>query len=294
MRKEYKLFYWLLTGATIIVILLWVGTILFHAREDRGYEMNLFTEGLGVGVSILVTVLGINVAYERRDKKRLRQRLKREAGSRANAIAIAAVEWIRAEGWLEGDDGLLKGEDLTNANLQGADLRYANLHGTCLKNANLKYTDMSHAQVQHAKLFGADLLEARLFGTDFSYAKLQHTDLRGTSMKIKEFGKEQRLGVDFFSDDFDSNHYQANLQYADLDGSYLENAVLPHGSRLYWVKMPLGERFDLNTNVADMDKYTKRKNAEFCDTLEKIEGRRLGMRAVAFSDAYAGFDHDDD
>ena len=96
-HKEYKIFYWLLGGTIVFLTLLWVGTLFFHGREDRGYEMNVFTEALGVAVSILLTVLVVNVAYERRDKRRLRERLKREAGSRANAIAIAAVEWIRAE-----------------------------------------------------------------------------------------------------------------------------------------------------------------------------------------------------
>ncbi len=77
------------------------------------YRPNLITEALGIGFTVLI----IDWIYEQRARRELRRRLKREAGSRANAIAISAVEWIRAEGWLEGDDGLLKGANLINANL---------------------------------------------------------------------------------------------------------------------------------------------------------------------------------
>lgn len=256
------------------------------------YRANLFTELMGIAFTALV----IDWIYRLRIRHELRNRLVREAGSRSNAIAIGAVEWLRAEGWLEGNEGLLQGEDtnLDNANLEGADLRGANLRGTRLRKANLGGADLSRANLQNAKLYRADFTGARVLGTDFKYADLRSADLRAAVMKLRDLGEEQEMGLDLFADDMDTSEYHADLRYADLEGAYLEGATLPHESRICWATLPLGEKFDHPFDIKKLKKYTDRCNPEFRDTLQRIEDRRLGMRAVATSGAYASVIPDED
>lgn len=152
-HKKYKVFYWLFAGSVLLLALVWVGILLFVDREDLGYEMNLFTEALGVYVSIGITVLVIDIAYERRDKERLRVRLKREAGSRSSAIAIAAIDGLRAENWLLGDNGLLKCAKLNYANLEKVYLADSNLQNAQLVRANLKDADLTKASLTSTILY---------------------------------------------------------------------------------------------------------------------------------------------
>lgn len=280
-HKKYKVFYWLLGSATVVLAALWVGTLLFHGREDRGYEMNIFTEMLGVAVSILVTVLVINVAYERRDKERLRGRLKREAGSRANAIAIAAVEWIRAEGWLEGEDGLLKGEDLSNANLEGANLSGANLNGTILVRANLKGCDLTKALMVSSRMYGAQLTNAKLQGANLTGSDLRCADLRHAKMKGRHLSEEQAKGTDLVA----PGPGQTNLSGADLWGALLEGAKLPDIRN--WISVdpwPDGEHYSY---AADVEKFTHPSDENFKDTLKSLIDMCNAAEHFAVSEVYA-------
>ncbi len=71
---------------------------------------------LGAGV----TIFFIDRLNTHRAEESLKHRLIREAGSRSLDVAISAVEWMDREGWLTGEDGLLKGADLREARLQEA------------------------------------------------------------------------------------------------------------------------------------------------------------------------------
>lgn len=103
-HKRSRWFYELAAGAAILIISILIGAAWFDdGKQD--YRMNLFTEGMG----IVATVFFINRIYEYRDRKNLKCRLIREAGSRANAIAISAIDQLREEGWLTGDKSSLKG-----------------------------------------------------------------------------------------------------------------------------------------------------------------------------------------
>ena len=281
-HSERKVFYRLFAGSVLLLALIGFGTSRYVLDEDDlGYETNLFTEALGVYASIGITVFFIDILYELRDKDRLRTRLKREASSRANAIAVGAIEWLRAEGWLEGEDGLLKGENLNHANLQGANLCGANLQGTHLQKAQLLDSDLSRAKLIGAQMFEADLRAARLLGTDLQSANLKNADLRKAVMNQLYLGEEQEMGTNLFADDLDTSQYHADLRYADMEGAYLEGATLPNVKRLYWTKLPLGERCHHSFNVEKLKRYTKRNHPEFEDTLQQVESRRFGIRAVA-------------
>ncbi len=181
MHKEYRLFYWLLGGATFVCGLLWVGTLLFHGSNEYGYEMNLFTEATGVLVSIGFTVLVVDRLYERRDAEQLKKRLVREAGSRLRGIAIPAVEWLRAEGWLTGDDGLLKAADLWEANLEGAVLWKANLQQAVLHRAKLQRSNLNETTLRGAELNGARLEGSMLWMADLQGAYIVDANVEGAT-----------------------------------------------------------------------------------------------------------------
>ena len=293
-HKRYRWFYGLAVGAIVLIISILIGAA-WSGDENRSYQMNLVTEVIGIGATVFI----INRLYEYRDRENLKRRLVREAGSRANAIAISAIDQLREEGWLTGDNGLLKGLDLSGANLKNADLSEANLRWTNLKEADLrsakligtdlrdtdlrfadlKNADLSQAKLNSAKLFGANLQEAKLFGANLLVADLQNADLRKAEVRATNFGEMQHRGADVFK----NIPPPAKLQYTKLQGAYLEGAILPsqryqdatppHKSYLCCAVLPDEEKY---TPTTDMKKYTDPQHSEFQEALDKIESIRRG------------------
>ena len=165
---------------------------------------NLVPEAVG----IVFTVLILNRLAENRAKEELKKRLIREAGSQSNETAKAAIDWMRAEGWLTiyDDIQLLKGASLSQANLQGANLRGANLEASDLEDAKLENSDLMNANLDSAVLFHANLEGADLFRTNLQHANLKYANLQGADLKY------------------------ANLQNADLDNANLADAILENAS----------------------------------------------------------------
>lgn len=287
-HEERKVFYHLFLGSIVLLVLIALGTSKYVLDEnDLGYETNLFTEALGVYASIGITVFFIDILNELRDKDRLRVRLKREAGSRANAIAVGAIEWLRAEGWLEGDDGLLQGQEtvLNYANLQGANLTRANLQGTRLVKANLQDTELFQANLSGSSLYGANLRKAQLQGANLSHTNLRSADLRGSRMRYFHIQEKEEIGLDLLSE----TSQRANLNGADLEGAYLEGAILPNEDNLVDVfKWPDGEQYSGIGLLEELKKFTDVNHPEFKATLEEIERereyQRLAGEPKAFSD----------
>lgn len=201
-----------LTGFAIVVgICVRIAASEF-ADDSRGFWMNFVTEGLGVTVGAMSTVLVIDRMNERRDRERLKARQIREAGSRSNDIAISAVEWLRAEKWLIGEKGVLKGAKLIEANLSNANLRHANLKEADLWRAKLHRADLWSTELQGASLIEAELQNAKLFG-----AVLHDADMRAANLKGADLSGADLRGTDL-SD--------ANISNAILSRAYLEKAKL--------------------------------------------------------------------
>lgn len=269
-QKEYRWFYDLILGAIVLGIGVWIGASKFN--EGSGYGVNLFTELLGISGTVLI----INQIYERRDRERekgarqreeerqtneLKRRLVDEVASGSNDFARNAIRRLYAEGWLIGDDGLLKGERLAEADLRKANLRNANLRDADLWKANLQeaalWSTAMHgahlieAQLQNAimwgavleaadlraaNLQGADLEGADLRGADLSEANLQNAILRranleGANLQLAnirgaDLGKAVLKNVDFFG----SNLQEANLDRADLENAKLRNVDLENAN----------------------------------------------------------------
>ena len=293
-HKKYKLFYWLLGGVVVVLTAVWIGTQLFHGREDRGYEMNLFTELLGIGI----TVLGVDRLGVYRDRENLKRRLIREVVNGTNDVATKAVIELQHEGWLGGENGLLKGKnldganlrgealkgvnlegaslcdtDLCEANLYGANLKDATLHDADMRGANLENADlradMGTANLQHAVLIGADLRSANLSRENFEEADLMdarlqdalvaHTNLRGAWMK-------------------GANLNRAHLYAPDLRGAYMDGVemseVLINRYATEELLLPDGKAWD---NTTDWDRFTDVFHNEFSSTRRDVEELRIEL-----------------
>ena len=209
-HRTYWRFYLWLGGAVALltlIALIIIGALLFSGDEgkNRGYEINIFTEILG----IVATVAGIDVLRAYRARERNIAELKRDlvsaAGSRSNSIALNAVEQLRKRRWLIGDDGLLKGKNLIWANL-----KRANLYGANLIKCNLIYAKLQKADLRYAKMNGADLFNAKL-----KKAYLMHAVLDG-----------------------------ADMSKAILTGAFLHHASLQHGTELLEAKMENAKLYD--------------------------------------------------
>lgn len=308
-QKKYAWFYPLLFGILAVGIGIYIGAGRFSGDD---YWMNLFTEGIGVVASIGITVLIIDRLYANRDRERqtqdLKERLVREAGSRSNNIAIPAVEQLRNKGWLEGDDGLLKGANLFCANLKKADLSKANLQGSDLSEANLREANLDEANLKKARLDGAklkkasleadlqgadlseanlkgafltyaDLRSAKLFWTNLQDASLRGADLQGAVLMQANLRGANLIGANLrgakliLGDLQKANLQDANLQGASLGAMYLQGANL-NGTNLEGMILP--DATIAHTGM-DMERFTNPKHPEFATTLAKINDIRKGM-----------------
>ena len=263
MHKEHKLFYWLLGGVAVLGIMLWVGSLLFYSKEDRGYEMNLYTEAVGVIVSIGFTILVINQVYDKREKDRLKRRLVREAASRSNDIALNAVGLLGDEGWLIGAEGVLQGADLSKADLKG---------DVDLRSANLRCSNLSQAILTGAKLNGADLERANLFWAKLPNAHLDRANLRGTDLTSTYL-----VGATFFGANlegaymFEANTNGAFFRFMDILGlSKRTGYSAAHPPTI----MPDGKQY---SSDIDMKRYTDEDHGEFKQTLRDINRIRTKM-----------------
>ena len=220
-----------LASVVILVFFVLHGFSLFTAQD---YETNIYTELFGVFLSVFISVVIVGGWTEIRARQQLRARLKREAGSRSNDIAISAVEWLREKKWLVGEKGLLKDADLSNVNLQRADLSKANLHGARLNSANLREATLDKAELIDAHLSDADLQDVRSWYANLQGAMLWHVKLQ-----------RALLGA-------------ANLQQAELDFAQLEKTQLPaaniQGASLFLANLQGADLRNANLQEAELTK----------------------------------------
>ncbi len=224
--KDYKDFYILARRALPFIVGVVIGGFIF--ASDEGYMTNLYTEIM----SIIATVGILDFFYQRRDMENLKKRLVREAGSRSNETARLAINWLRTEGWLTGDTGLLQRANLWNANLQKAYLENANLQqayldSTNLQNANLRKANLQNANLRQANLQRADLLLANLTRANIPAANLQYAYLMDANLRKAFLLGSNLLGADLRSVNLYHAHLaDANLQGARLTGANIEEAIL--------------------------------------------------------------------
>ncbi|HEX2906781.1 MAG TPA: pentapeptide repeat-containing protein, partial [Phototrophicaceae bacterium] len=172
--------------------------ILGAISEHRGFDVLHFFKRLyadfyaNVGTelaSIAITVLIIDRLNQHRAEQRQRTSLVLQMGSPDNGFAVEAVRILTAQGWL--NNGLLRGVNLSRANLEGAHLQKVDLTGAHLALANLHKTKLTGANLSGAYLQGANLEGATLCGARLTGANLNDANLRGV-----HFDAETLLGPD--------------------------------------------------------------------------------------------------
>jgi len=221
-----------------------LGLIFFPAIQSINADYVAFLSNLAPeAIGILVTVFLIDRLYTMRDEERqvkdLKERLVREAGSSSNETAKKAIDELRSKGWLQGEDGLLKGQKFEGANLRGANLQWANLEGASFYEVNLVESKLNGANMADVGMYDtslrrADLTETNLsgatyhFNCDFTDATLEHTSMGHSIM---------RGGVEFEGAYMSWVYLEgadmvgANLRGARFSGTHLdETTILPDGT----------------------------------------------------------------
>ena len=235
--RHYPNFLGMFGSGTLVIFGIWLGWLLFGSRSrllfaaeaEASYFTNVFTEG----ISVIFTIVVLNRAAQVRERERLKKDLLRQVRSRSSATAVPAIEQLREEGWLTGEDELLQEIELFEAQWKGADLGYANLQHVSLGKANLQGTNLGDANLQGAtlgevNLQGAILAKANLQGTNLWEANLQGADLRSANLQGAYLRSANLQGTDLRS----ANLQRAILAEANLQGTDLWEANL-QGTDLY-------------------------------------------------------------
>ena len=225
--------YRILGGIVLVGFFAWLGKGLLILIGGDGYDTNVYTEILGVVATIVI----VNTWYHDRDERRryreTRYQLLLDICSTEPVIAKHALHQIRRRGWLSGENGLLREQDLrktqlseTNldyANLFAADLRGANLEGATLVLANAECADLVSANLKNTKILAASLDKANLFVANLSNSNLSHTSLVEATLIATNFHMAILDNVNLK----DALLSQSNFRGAQFN----ENTILPDGSK---------------------------------------------------------------
>ena len=263
----------------------------------------LFAVAFEVFLGAGVTILFIDRLNAYRNRKDLQRRLIREAGSRSHDVAISAVEWMDREGWLTGEDGLLKGANLREARLKDARMEGANLEGAnleladlskvrlkaaklrdaTLKFAKLHNAKLNEAEMQSAKCHGAEMPDARLGGAcledaDLSYACLEGASLQGACFKGADLHKAKLSGAFLWDADF----YNADLRFSELREAEYHKEAIWEKAKLGFVNLEGVDFSDTNMKGADFESANL-ENADLSGTnLQDANLRGAKLRGADF------------
>jgi uncharacterized membrane protein (DUF485 family) len=166
----------LMAPFSIGVLTFFVGFIVGRASSQPDwlttFSGNFSTEAIGLLITVFV-VDRIYAANRRHDRKII---LFNQLKSRANAVAIDALEQIRREGWLT--EALAYYTDKEGRiSLRRLEFQQANLNGVELTNVELRTSKLFKTDLRNAKLLGCDLAFS-----DVEDAFLGNTDLRGCDL----------------------------------------------------------------------------------------------------------------
>jgi len=182
----------LAVGLLIIAIGLVVGSKVNRNSIVQDYIPNIVTEI----ISIAVTVLIIDSLNERRSRKELKDRLKRQIWSKDQGLALNAINELRANGWLT--DGSLEDINLPYAVLDRAELKEAVLNGANFHRASLRKAYVGHAHLRNCDFSQADLTlsifnHSDLTGSDFTNAILDDASFEDAILMGATIEREQIL-----------------------------------------------------------------------------------------------------
>src|SRR5690606_12162976 len=134
-HRTYKNWYELAGGIGLISLFVVMGFV-FFAADKFGYTTNIYTELLGIALTVLV----LDKRYQYRAEKARREELVLQMSSSNNDIAVEAIKQLRLKGWLM--DGSIGKANLIEANWFKANLVKANLRGLFLYHSDLLQAKM--------------------------------------------------------------------------------------------------------------------------------------------------------
>ena len=134
------------------------------------------------------------------------------------------------------DNSQLIKEAVINAILKGANLSWADLSEANLRWANLSWADLSEANLSWANLSDANLRGANLRGANLRDANLSEANLRGANLRDANLSGANLSGA---------NLSDANLSEANLSGANLSDANLSEAKGIIYAQVSFnwhGER----------------------------------------------------
>lgn len=198
--------------------------------------LNLLGGIVPEAIGIAFTVFIIERYNRRRDEHQeidqLKRDLVRRAGSKVNDVARDALEEIEHHGWSIGNESILQGKKLPQANWRDANLTKFNLDELDLHHADLTNTNLKEASLQNARLNYASLAKAYLFLTNLSDAwlggaNLEKTHLHHAFLINASFGIAHLYKADFHGANLTNAKFlRDNLTDAQFVGAYLINTSI--------------------------------------------------------------------
>ncbi len=212
---------------------------------------------IGIIFNVLLVDRLLHYRIKQASTRNLQESLAWTAGSRVNSVATRAVDEIRWRGWIGQRElpdrtfiptiGILKGRNLSFANLKDANLTRASLQDTHLSNTNLSNATLYYANLTGAFMAGTNLEKAYLrfanltnvmiettktAEADFEHAilrkaDLQYCDFKGANFKNSDMSNANLAQVNFSNANLENaNLYGANLGFSNLSGTNLSDANL--------------------------------------------------------------------
>ncbi len=218
----------------------------YSIQQDFDFLKSMIPEITGIGITVSAIYYFDRWRQDKMEEKRLKKQLIREAGSRDNSTAVSAIDWLRHEGWLNGENSLLNNAFLVNADLEGANLMGASLTKAKLGFANLTNADLMGAYLYRVDLSFANLTNANLLNTYLRNANLSATNFTNAHLEDCYF-IEAHLGF--------TDLTNANLTNCDFTDAELGGMTLPDGTT--W------------TPETDMGRFTDSEHPDFWQPPEK-------------------------
>lgn len=244
-QQEYKWFYPIFLGLTLIVSGIVIGGYLFGSSNPilegnmLSYITNLWTEAVSIGITVVVLDRIYSYRNTKTQRELLLKQLIREMGSYDNGTAIRAIEAIKDEGWLT--NGTLSGLRWKFPNLEGTNLQRANFKSSQLLGANLQYVSAYHVNFENARLDSSDLKYgkfnvANCKNASFPYVDMRYADFRYVNFENAYLPEADLENANLTNVNFKgANLFEANLQGADVKQAIFdETTTLPSGR--YWSK----------------------------------------------------------
>ncbi|MEO0564317.1 MAG: pentapeptide repeat-containing protein [Chloroflexota bacterium] len=238
-------------------------------------------------ITAVVVYVLVDQTYLRRysatQSQELRTRLLQQVAGQSNHLAMQGIRDMRTHGWLTGEDGLLAGSDLTNADLHDIDLSNAQLTGVRLGGATLHGANFTEAAMKDAELFsasmkgavfiGADLSGANMFGAKLTRATLREAKCAGADFSYAAMDTADCDGVDFSEAKLLSTTLRgtglrgANLRGATLTNTDLMNADLTDAQLDQTTILPDGTTW---TPQTDLGRFTDSDHTDFWRSASKL------------------------